>query len=113
MAKTALRVLEGGGGDSGGAASGEPEPIDPIVEECLQDALGPYLGLLSPEEVLEHRQFLTMFLTTHPQARLTYERLAAGRRKRAPVARSGDVAKDGVLLADDELDGTSGGRGSR
>lgn len=52
---------------------------DPFIEECLQDALGPYMGVLSPEQVADYRSFLTIFLTTHPAAGPIYQRLRARR----------------------------------
>jgi hypothetical protein len=86
---------------------------DPVVEECLQDALALFPGLMSPEEVLEHRRLLTVFITTHPAARPLYERVLEGRRRRLATAASGTVAKDGVVVegpAEILGDGTVGRR---
>jgi len=70
---------------------------DPLVEECLRDAMCPYLGVLSPEEASDYREFLIVFMKTHPAAAPLYRRL----RKR-PVATqgSGDVPREG---ADDNI----------
>jgi hypothetical protein len=99
-------------GDAEGAAE-ELDWDDPIVAECLKDALGPYVGLLTPEEVIEHKRFLTIFITTHPEARPIYERLREGRRQRPATAMSGDVAKDGAPVEGTDAilgSGTEGGR---
>ena len=101
--------LHGGGADP----SAEIDENDPVVEECLQDALALFPGVMSPEEVLEHRRLLTVFITTHPAARPLYERALEGRRQRLPTATSGPVAKDGVVgegTADILGDGTLGRR---
>src|SRR5262245_53365323 len=62
---------------------------DPIVEECIRDALGPFLDVLSPEVLADHRRFLAAFITTHPVAAPLYDRL----RKRATRVRSGEMAR--------------------
>ncbi len=83
------------------------------MEECLRDAFGPFLPLMSPDEILEHRRFLTVFITTHPSARPLYERALEARRQRPPTATSGPVAKDGVVVegtAEILGDGTLGRR---
>jgi len=89
-----------------------PVAEDPIVEECLRDALAPFEGLLSPEEVEDERRFLEVVIRTHPEASRLYERVASG--QRPTLAGSGDVAKDGTLInegVDVKLDdGTVGGR---
>jgi hypothetical protein len=84
---------------------------DPVVEECLRDALGPYLDLLSPSELAEHRRLLTAFIKTHPAAMPLYERL---RRRPAGNIRSGEVAREGTLAGEGFADagtGTSGATG--
>jgi hypothetical protein len=63
---------------------------DPFIEECLQDALGPYMGVLSPEQVADYRDFLTIFLTTHPAAAPIYQSLRA---RRVANAASGKVPR--------------------
>lgn len=89
-----------------------PMAEDPIVEECLRDAITPFEGMLSPEEVEEHRRFLTLFILTHPAASRLHQRLVSG--QRPTVAGSGPVAKDGALVNDspeeEVADGTVGGR---
>jgi hypothetical protein len=87
----------------------EEEEEDPIVEECIKDALGPYLGLLSPEEIADHRSFLVAFITTHPAAVPLYDRL----RKRPTNIKSGETVRDGAPVeaeAEDVGNGTVGGR---
>ncbi|WP_437623720.1 hypothetical protein [Sorangium sp. So ce1151] len=88
---------------------------DPLLASCLDDALGPYLGALSPEEIEDYRRFLTVFITTHPAAAPLYDRLRA----RPPVlSESGEVAREGAgaegamaeTAAPDLGDGTFGGR---
>jgi hypothetical protein len=108
MTKNPLELQEGSA-DPGA----EIDENDPVVEECLRDALGPFLPLMSPEDVLEHRRFLTVFITTHPTARPLYERALEARRQRLPTATSGEVAKDGVVVegaAEILGDGTLGRR---
>lgn len=99
---------------------GELEPpgdADPILEDCLADALGPYLGALSPEEIEDYRRLLTIFIKTHPVAAPLYDRLRA----RPPVpSESGEVAReasspraDGPVAGETAAarrDGTFGGR---
>lgn len=83
------------------------------MEECIRDALGPFLGLLSPEEIADHRRFLTAFITTHPAAVPLYERL---RKRPNTNTRSGDMAREGAPDEDENevrSDGTSGERGWR
>lgn len=94
----------------------EADEDDPIVEECIRDALAPYLRVFSPEELADHRAFLTVFIKTHPAAAPLYERL----RKRRVASASGDVPRERPLAAParDEgstevagrLNGTSNGR---
>lgn len=88
--------------------SDEDEKEDPVVEECIRDALQPYLGVLSPEELADHRQFLIAFITTHPVASPLYERL---RQRRDPRDHSDDVVREGAQAPETEQaqdDGTSG-----
>ncbi len=75
-----------------GAGSGEE---DPIVEACVRDALAPYLDLLSPAELAEHRIDLIAFITTHPNASHLYHRL---RERRAVVAKSYEEAREGASI---------------
>jgi hypothetical protein len=72
-----------------GAPEGEDEE-DPLVEECVSDALAPYVGVLSPEELTDHRRFLILFITTHPAAAPLYRRL----RQRPPLSESGEISRD-------------------
>jgi hypothetical protein len=56
-----------------GDADDTPAAKNPIVKECIEDALAPYRGLLPPEilspEMLEgFAETLDLFLTTHPVA---------------------------------------------
>ena len=44
------------------------EEEDPIVQECIEDALGLFPGLLTPEQEASHRMFLAAFIKTHPAA---------------------------------------------
>ncbi|WP_437756845.1 hypothetical protein [Sorangium sp. So ce1389] len=97
--------------DDLGGADGE----DPLLASCLDDALGSYIGALSPDEVEDYRRFLTVFITTHPAAAPLYDRLRA----RPPVlSESGEVAREGAgaegAMADraavEPDDGTFGGR---
>jgi hypothetical protein len=87
---------------------------DPIVEECLRDALGMFPGMLSAEDEEEHRRFLRAFILTHPAARALYDQIRYDRLRAQPGnASSGPVAKDGALLdgdAEDLGDGTMGAR---
>ncbi|XXX78120.1 hypothetical protein WMF30_05055 [Sorangium sp. So ce134] len=97
---------------------GDPDrtgDVDPLVDACVADALSPYLGALSPEEIEEYRRFLEVFITTHPASRPLYDRLRA----RPPVlSESGEVAREGAgaggamgpLPAPERGDGTFGGR---
>ncbi|WP_437897783.1 hypothetical protein [Sorangium sp. So ce124] len=103
-------------------ASDEPDDLeppgnaDPLLEACLADALGPYLGALSPEEIEDYRRLLTIFIKTHPVAAPLYDRLRA----RPPVpSESGEVARDASSQraggpaageAAARRDGTFGGR---
>ncbi|WP_437808701.1 hypothetical protein [Sorangium sp. So ce1078] len=65
---------------------------DPVIEACLRDALAPYMELLSPEEILDYRRYLTVFITTHPAAAPLYERLRA---RPQALGESAAVAKEG------------------
>lgn len=83
---------------------------DPVVEACIRDALSPYEGALSQEELADYRRFLALFITTHPAAAPLYERLRA---RPATVAESGVVARPGAAAGDTMAvrgDRTSGGR---
>src|SRR5262245_14543127 len=84
---------------------------DPIVEECIRDALGPYLEVLSPEEVADDRRFLAAFITTHPAAVTLHERL---RKRSTTRIRSGSVPLDEPATEEEpeaQDDGTFGRRG--
>lgn len=97
--------------------TGDADPLlsDPLLEACLADALEPYLGALSPEEIEDYRRFLAVFITTHPAAAPLYERL---RSRPLVPSRSGAMAREGAdaggTLADVAAaapgDGTFGGR---
>ncbi|MEP7123531.1 MAG: hypothetical protein ABJE95_21565 [Byssovorax sp.] len=92
------------------AVTTDDEP-DPILDECLSDALGGLLDVLSPEELADHRRMLTMFIKTHPAASARYERLTAGR---IVVVASGDPVGETEatpLALPIKGDGTFGGRG--
>ncbi|WP_437600630.1 hypothetical protein WMF28_03560 [Sorangium sp. So ce590] len=89
--------------------------VDPLVDACAEDALSPYLGALSPEEIEDYRRLLAVFITTHPASAPLYDRLRA----RPPVlSESGEVAREGAgaegaratLAAPEPVDGTFGGR---
>lgn len=88
---------------------------DPLLEVVLADALGPYLGALSPEEIEDYRRLLAVFITTHPASAPLYDRLRA----RPPVlSESGEVAREGAgaegamatPAAPEPANGTFGGR---
>jgi hypothetical protein len=92
--------------DDTGPAAGD----DSILEECLRDALGPYIAALSPEELADYRAFLTLFITTHPAAAALYARL---RKRPVDASGSGVTAREGATREDAETfagDGTFGGR---
>jgi hypothetical protein len=87
------------------------EEEDPVVEECLRDALAPYLDVLPPEEIADHRALLTLFIKTHPAAAPLYERL----RKRRVTASSSDVPRErpnagAAPTSPARLNGTTNGR---
>ena len=97
-----------------GAPAPDVDEEDPIVDECLQDALGLFPGLLSAEDEAEHRRFLRAFILTHPAARALYNQIRYDRlRKQPATTSSGPVAKDGALIESDAEalgDGTRGVR---
>lgn len=64
--------------------------MDPIIEECVADAIAPYRALLTPAELEEHRRLLTLFITTQPEAAAIHDRLRA----RTVGKSSGDVVKE-------------------
>ncbi len=83
---------------------------DPVVEECIRDALAPYLEALSPEELTDYRNFLIAFIRTHPVASRLYERL----RERSLTSKSGDLAREDAPAEGEALpraNGTFGGEG--
>src|SRR5262249_40874131 len=41
---------------------------NPLVTECIEEALAPYRGILSPELLVGFAATLDLFLTTHPVA---------------------------------------------
>jgi len=65
------------------------EEVDPILEACLLDALSPFARALPPEQLAEHRAFLTDFIKIHP----LYERL---RGRPEVLAQSGIVLRGGA-----------------
>jgi len=94
--------------DEPGSSDEAEDEEDPIVEECIRDALGPYLDILSPEEVADHRRFLVAFITTHPAAVPLYDRL---RKRSTARVRSGSAPLDGSAAEEEpeaEDDGTFG-----
>ncbi|WP_437636413.1 hypothetical protein [Sorangium sp. So ce854] len=87
--------------------------VDPLIDACVADALSPYLGALSPEEIEDYRRLLAVFITTHPAAAPLHDRLRA----RPPVlSESGEVSREGAggamatPAAPARGDGTFGGR---
>jgi hypothetical protein len=91
-----------------GEAAATADEEDPIVEECIRDALGPYGAALSPEELADYRKFLSVFITTHPAAAPLHQRL----RKRKATVASGEVEREGdgaEEAAAVRSDGTFGG----
>ncbi|WP_437894303.1 hypothetical protein [Sorangium sp. So ce124] len=66
------------------------EGEDPVIETCLRDALAPFTKVLSPEQLLDYRRYLTVFIKTHPSAAPLYERL----RGRAALDASAAVPKE-------------------
>ena len=44
------------------------EPLDPIVEATIEQAMRPYLGVLPPAALQTMRELLVDALTTHPDA---------------------------------------------
>jgi hypothetical protein len=87
------------------------DDLDPILEECLNDALGPFVDDLSPEELADHRRFLTMFIKTHPAASARYDRLRGGALVVMASGDPADSAEDGIETPRLKADGTVGGRG--
>lgn len=87
------------------------DELDPILEECLNDALGPFVDSLSPDELADHRQLLTMFIKTHPAASARYDRLRAGSLVVVASGDPADSAADAVETPRRKADGTVGGRG--
>jgi hypothetical protein len=98
--------------DGEGAPGPDLDEEDPIVKECLQDALGLFPGVLSAEAEAEHRRLLRAFILTHPAARALYDQIRYDRLRKQPgTASSGPVAKDGALIdgeAEAIGDGTTG-----
>jgi len=43
-------------------------PLDPIIEDAIERAMRPYLGVLPPEGLKTMRDILEDTLTTHPVA---------------------------------------------
>jgi|HubBroStandDraft_6_1064221.scaffolds.fasta_scaffold289296_2 hypothetical protein len=76
------------------------EPLDPIVEEAIERAMRPYVGVLPPSGLQSMRDALVDALTTHPVA---LEALAA-LKEQAPQGGSGTRRRD------DKDDGESGGQ---
>jgi hypothetical protein len=73
--------------------------VDPILEECLRDALEPYLPILTPDEIAEHRAFLIAFFHTHPVA----SRLYRGVRQEPAQLQSTERAIEGLGSEDNHL----------
>lgn len=74
----------------------EAEGQDPLIEECIRDALEPWMKVLTPEQIAEHRALLKVFITTHPAAKPLYERL----RLRTPsIGGSGVVSREGATAS--------------
>lgn len=44
------------------------DAADPLLEELVNDALGPFADALPEEELADQRAFLLLFFTTHPVA---------------------------------------------
>jgi hypothetical protein len=78
-----------------------PEPLDPIVEEVIQQAMLPYLGVLPPSGLESMRYALVDALTTHPDA------IDALRAMREQPAADGS----GTRVRDGNGGGETGGEG--
>jgi hypothetical protein len=72
------------------AAAGTSEDDDPIVRECIEDALALFPGALTAEQEASHRMFLAAFIKTHPAAAPLYDRLRARPRDLRTVTRPKD-----------------------
>jgi hypothetical protein len=68
------------------------EPLDPIVEETIQRAMRPYLGVLPPAALRTMRDALVDALTTHPVA----VEATAALRAQAEADGSGTRVRDGA-----------------
>jgi hypothetical protein len=78
---------------------------NPIVLECVEDALAPYRDLLPPELLSEFGETLEAVLTSHPLAAPVVERL----RPRAVPSHSGEQQRSGAEPAEDgKASGTEG-----
>ena len=86
----------------------EDADANPIVTECIEDALAPYQDLLPPEMLEGFAQTLDLFLTTHPVAAPMVARL----RPRPAPDTSGEVDRsDAPTVAKAERpSGTEGRR---
>lgn len=62
----------------------DPYGGDDVLRACVERALSPHLGRLLPEQVEALRDYLIVFVTTHPAAEPLHARL----RKRPEVVRS-------------------------
>jgi hypothetical protein len=83
-----------------------PPAPDPLVNECIEDALGPYRSLLPPEILGDFREVLELLLTGHP----VLAPMVDGLRARPVVASSGEVdrSEQGGPLASGSLSPSSG-----
>ena len=70
----------------------EHADANPVVTECIEDAVAPYRDLLPPEMLEGFAQTLDFFLTTHPVAAPMVARL----RPRPVPNTSGEVDRGGA-----------------
>jgi len=69
-------------------ATDDPYGGDVLLRDCVERAIAPHRERLSPEALLVLRDYLIVFITTHPAAEPLYARL----RTRPEVQRSTLVA---------------------
>jgi hypothetical protein len=86
----------------------EDADANPIVTECIEDALAPYRGILSAEILADFALTLELFLTTHPVAAPMVARL----RPRPVPAESVEVDRSGApaVAEAQKPSGTEAGR---
>jgi hypothetical protein len=65
-------------------SGGDPYGGDELLRDCVERALAPYVEQLPPDKIAAMRDYLIVFVTTHPAAEPLYSRL----RKRPAVVRS-------------------------